>query len=162
MKEFAIDTSGLCMAMDLSALQVLRPKEDNMRAMLVEEADALGEWVKIVNVALAGRKLMSFAQFEDIYCLENTRFFLGCLGDTPAAASMTLRDSEMATLEMVATLNEFRYRGLGTAVTLAALQDLQSFGVKTVTLRAEPDGINLYKRVGFQEICNRVVASYPS
>lgn len=61
---------------------------------------------------------------------------------------------------MVATLNEYRRRGLAAAVIRTALTDLKASSVRTVTLRAEPYAANLYRRLGFVEYCPRVVAGY--
>jgi GNAT superfamily N-acetyltransferase len=159
-KNFSIDTSGLCMALDLADLQVPRRDPGPIQVVTVDQPGQLKQWVEIINVALCGSEVMSFEQFQDVYCLESTRFFLASYDGTPAAVSMALQEGETATLEFVATLEEYRNRGLGTAVTLAALQFLQEKNIRTVTLRGEPDGIGIYQKAGFKEYCKRVVASY--
>lgn len=63
-------------------------------------------------------------------------------------------------LEMVATLEEYRRKGAATATIDKALLDLRQKGVKTVSLRAETDGIQVYKRPGVKECFVRIVAAY--
>jgi hypothetical protein len=161
-KGFQIDTSGLCMAMDLDGWSAGWPEPANsIQVAPVESPDQLKQWVEITNVALAGSPIMSCEQFGDLYRLENTRFFLARYNGVPAAVSMTIHAGQAATLEFVSTLEEYRRRGLGAAVTAAALCGLRASGIRTVTLRGEPDGVGIYKRLGFQEYAKRVVASYP-
>ena len=64
---------------------------------------------------------------------------------------MQLSDS-VGAIQNVAVLPEFRRRGLGQALVLAALQGFQSAGVRRVTLEATTDNaaaVNLYGRIGF-------------
>ncbi|KAB8314617.1 GNAT family N-acetyltransferase [Tolypothrix campylonemoides VB511288] len=53
----------------------------------------------------------------------------------------------------VATLEKFRNRGIGTAITLAALQDAYRVGYQTATLQASEAGKNIYSRLGFRQHC---------
>jgi GNAT superfamily N-acetyltransferase len=160
LKGFTIDTSGVCMALDLENWRFAGLEEGEVRVTPIEDPMRLRQWVDIVNVALSGSEIMSYEQFGDLYVLEGGRFFLAWLGEVTAAACMTFRDGETVTLEMVATLQDYRCRGLATACITAALQELRARCVKTVTLRAEPAGISVYQKLGFQVVCNRVVASY--
>jgi GNAT superfamily N-acetyltransferase len=160
LKGFSIDASGLCMALDLDGWQPPRKSPVEIQVLAVDDRRRLKAWVEIVNIALIGWPILSFDQFHDLYCLESTRFFLALEAGTPAAVCITITGEQAATLEMVATLPFRRNRGLGTAVVATALEDLKDRGLHTVTLRAEPDGINLYRRLGFVEICKRVVATY--
>lgn len=121
--------------------------------------EILKHWVNIINTALFECEIMSFEQFYDIYNLDNTHLFIGLYNDVPASACMTIHEDYIADLDMVATLKEYRNKGLATAVINKAIVNLHNHGIKTVSLRAEPDGINLYKKIGFREYCKRVVAS---
>lgn len=158
-KGFSIDTSGLCMAMDLADLQCFQYNSEIIQVSIVEDIDDLRKWTDIINIALCGCEIMSFEQFYDIYCHDNTQFFLALYDGIPAAVSMTIIEDDIATLEFVATLKEYRNKGLGTLVAASALEYLQKNSIKTVSLRAEPNAINLYKKLGFKEFCKRVVAS---
>jgi len=56
---------------------------------IVEDIDDLRKWTDIINIALCGCEIMSFEQFYDIYCHDNTQFFLALYDGIPAAVSMT-------------------------------------------------------------------------
>jgi len=154
---FSIEAAGMCMAMDLEDWPV--PSPDGSHVVLAQNHDMLSDWMTIVNYAFTGRQVMGFWQFADLFDLASTNFFIGVAHNRPVATAMTIDDCGVATLEFVSTLPRYRNQGLGTAVTVAALLHIRERGIKTVTLRAGPGAINLYKRIGFKEICPRVVAS---
>lgn len=156
---FNIDTSGLCMVMDLASKDFCQDIPDNFKLIKVADRKKLEQWIVIVNTALFGCELMSIDQFNDIYNLDNTSFYIAFYNNVPVSTCMTIYENDLATLEMVSTLPEYRKKGLATAIIKTALVDLQKARIKTVSLRAEPDGINVYKNIGFVEYCKRVVAS---
>ena len=154
---FSIDAAGMCMAIDLEDWPL--PDPSGTRVVLAQNHDMLADWMNIVNYAFTGHQVMDFWQFADLFDLNSTDFFIGVAHNRPVATGMTIEHCGVATLEFVTTLPYYRNQGLGTAVTVAALLQLRERGVKTVTLRATPGAISLYKRIGFKEICPRIVAS---
>jgi len=161
-KGFEIDASDPCMVLDLADFRRIETPPAATQICLVSQEAQVSEWARVVNLGMFGGELISAGQFTDLYRLENTRLWLAYYDRQPASAALTIRAGDVATLEFVATPVEQRRKGLGTAVTAAALDDLRNLGVQTATLRAEPDGINIYKKAGFRTVCQRVVATYPS
>lgn len=158
-KGFDLDTSGLCMAMDLENTAV---HDSNVRLLqIIELSDEtrLPQWLQIISIALFGCELLTLEQAQGIYRQSNTRFYLALYDGIPVSACMTISEQDIATLEMVATLREYRKRGIATALIQKALCDLKDTTVKVVTLRAEVDGIGVYEKIGFREVCRRTVAS---
>lgn len=158
-KGFKLDISGSFMAMDLSESNIKLNQPDNVKMKKVDNLEELAQWIMIINKDLFGCEIMSFDQFHDIYLMDNTKFYIALYDDVPAAACMTITDKNIADLDMVVTRKEYRKRGLATEVITKALIDLKEYGIKTVSLRAEPDGINLYKKLGFKEYSKRTVLS---
>nr|WP_303740842.1 GNAT family N-acetyltransferase [Lutispora saccharofermentans] len=132
---------------------------EDIAVLKLEKDELLPEWVKIVNEGLFGCELITVDQFTDIFELGNVHFYIGLLNNIPASACMTIKDSDTSVLEMVATLEQYRHKGLATAVINKALDDLKKSGIKTISLRAEKDGVNLYKHLGFKDCFKRIVAS---
>lgn len=160
-KGFHIDYdtgSGMAMDIDSSIMQI--KTADSISVIPVKDPDTLRLWVNIVSTALFEDNLFSFDQFHDLFMLDNTYFYLGLLDGKPASTCMTITDGDIATVEMVSTLKEFRRHGLGYAVTAAALQGLVGIGVKTAILRAEKEAVNVYKQIGFTEFYKRTIANY--
>lgn len=155
---FTIDVSGLCMVMDLASTDFSQDIPDCIRMVRVSDSEHLTQWSDIVNTALIGHEIMSTDQFNDIYKLDNTRLYMAYYNDIPASACMTIFENDLATLEAVSTLPEYRRRGLATSLIRKALSDLLKVGVRTVSLRAESDGISVYRKIGFTVHCKRSVA----
>jgi len=158
-KGFSIDTSGSCMMMKIEDYVSQVPYSPNIEVINVCDKEQLRTWVDIVNVALFGCELATVEQFNDILNLENTYFYLGKLDGKAVTACMTITCDDTSVLEMVATLKEYRRKGLAGITIDKALTDLKEKGVGTISLRAETDGINLYRRMGFKECFVRTVAA---
>lgn len=78
--------------------------------------------------------------------------FLARWQGAPCAVSTLLRAGSAAGIYHVATLPAFRGRGLGTALTLAAMQTAQAAGAGTAILFATPSGLPVYQRMGFETV----------
>lgn len=81
------------------------------------------------------------------------RTFLATVDGVPAAASALLIADDTAGLYNVGTLPEFRRRGLGRLVSLAALEAGRVEGADIGVLDASPDGEPVYRGLGFEEVC---------
>jgi GNAT superfamily N-acetyltransferase len=80
-------------------------------------------------------------------------FFVGSCEDLPVATAMMSRSGRTAELAGVATLPSHRRRGLGTAITAAALQEGAARGCTNAVLRSGPMSFALYQRMGFLPVC---------
>ena len=81
------------------------------------------------------------------------RWFLGYLDGSAASVALVVLHRRVAAVYCVATLPEMRGRGLGNAVTLAAISAAKQAGYKVAVLEASDMGLPVYKRLGFQELC---------
>jgi ribosomal protein S18 acetylase RimI-like enzyme len=91
---------------------------------------------------LFGRNLLTVRTFT---------VFVGYLAGEPVATSMlaTTRSSGLAGVYSVATRPAHRGRGLGTALTAAALVAAAEQGYDTAVLEPSPSGAPMYRRMGF-------------
>ena len=133
--------------------------QNNITALKITNNEELRTWLNIVNIALFECEIVSFEQIYDVCNLHNTSFYLGLFDGKPATACMTITEGDTSVLEMVATKREYRRKGLAKAVINRALLDLKQNGILTTSLRAESEGIGVYKKLGFKDCFKRIVAS---
>jgi GNAT superfamily N-acetyltransferase len=81
------------------------------------------------------------------------RLLLGVLDGEAIGASRLFLDTQAAGVYHVAALPRARGRGVGSAMTFAAVMEARSLGCPLAVLRAAPAGQRLYRRLGFREYC---------
>jgi len=81
------------------------------------------------------------------------RYYLGAFQGKPIATALLFFGAGVAALHSVVTLPEARSKGIGTAMTLAALREARRAGYRVAILTASPYGERIYRRVGFREYC---------
>lgn len=75
--------------------------------------------------------------------------FLACLDGRPVASALAVVAGEAVAIYNVATLPHARGRGIGSAITLAALHDGLSRGATLGVLESSELGYSVYRRLGF-------------
>ncbi len=81
------------------------------------------------------------------------RWFLGILNKKPVATSVVVLDKGIAGIYCVATLQEARGRGVGTAITLEPMLEAKKKGFDFVVLQSSKMGLPVYEKIGFKEYC---------
>ncbi|WP_026731680.1 GNAT family N-acetyltransferase [Fischerella sp. PCC 9605] len=145
------------MAIDLSTLPQQLPLPADLDIALVNDSETLKHWVR---VAMVGFEVPD-TEFDRVLELELSlginseqyKRFIGWWKGVPVATSELYLDAGVAGIYFVATLPEVRRQGLATAVVLAALQKARTLGYCVGMLQASQMGVNVYRRIGFQEYC---------
>lgn len=86
-------------------------------------------------------------------CDPNVALFVGFVNDAPVATSRINVMGEVGDINGVETLPAYRRRGIGTALTWAAVAAGQERGCSAITLSASPMGHPVYLKMGFQPVC---------
>jgi hypothetical protein len=156
------DGSGMAMDLHSSLLDYQVPAP--LSVIPVRDEKSLAAWVEIVNTALFGGELISYEQYYDMYQLKHVTLNLGFVGDVPAATSLVIYSDKkpIATVEQISTLQEYRCRGLGTAITMASLQQMVNRGVQIAVLHATKAGERIYRKIGFIDYFDVIEVIYPS
>ncbi|MHA1110300.1 MAG: GNAT family N-acetyltransferase [Promethearchaeota archaeon] len=84
---------------------------------------------------------------------DNRSFFVALLENKPVGISEVFYYKGVAGLYFVGVNDDVRGNGIGTAVTLAPLYEAKERGYQWAILHSSQMGFNMYKRIGFETIC---------
>lgn len=79
--------------------------------------------------------------------------FVASLDGVPVGCATVFLGAGVAGLYHVGTVQKARGKGIGKAVTLAALEHARDLGVRTSILHASKEGEAIYRQIGFEEVC---------
>ena len=79
--------------------------------------------------------------------------FVGRIEHQPVAVSTVYLGSKIAGVFSLATLADYRRRGVGSVLAHAALQYAKQAGYRIAILKAREMAIGIYKSLGFSECC---------
>lgn len=117
----------------------------------VENQQQFEIWTNISNEVLHDGYTIMHPENHYHLCEEGKlECYIGFYDEKPVATAAIMNDNGIASLEFVATLNDFRKKGLGGAVCRAAVDDAFKYGAKIITLRGFPLGQPVYKSMGFK------------
>ncbi|WP_157320070.1 GNAT family N-acetyltransferase [Paenibacillus anseongensis] len=142
------------MAVDLEEKTVNQSYVPGLRIVTVHTDEEL-ETFKRVFVAEYGLPDELAHAFTEAFAYDpegKMQYFLAYLNDVPVGTTMTFSKGEVTGIYMVATLKEFRKRGIGGALVGHALRDMQVAGATLAILQASSMGQTIYRKHGFEEL----------
>jgi ribosomal protein S18 acetylase RimI-like enzyme len=84
---------------------------------------------------------------------DNVRLAVGYVDDSPVARAAAIRDGSTIGIYVVGTDDRFRRRGIGRAVTWAAIEaGVEAWGGTLAVLQSSEMGVPLYASMGFEVI----------
>jgi GNAT superfamily N-acetyltransferase len=152
--EYGGDDIG--MAIDLSALPEETQVPEGFVVERVSDEAGLAEWVATFGSGFGlGPADLEWAKevFPKLGLGERWRYYLGRLAGEPVATSALFFAVGVAGVYCVSTVERTRRRGIGAAVTLAALHEAKSLGHNVGILGSSAMGYTVYRRLGFVEYC---------
>ncbi|HWT74998.1 MAG TPA: GNAT family N-acetyltransferase [Mobilitalea sp.] len=124
---------------------------DEITIKPVTTLDEFSLWADICNSVLhGGYPIMHRINHYDICKNGIMPCYIGYYQGKPTAVSAILNNNGISSLEFVATLDEFRGKGLARALCQKAVDDAFVNGSKIITTRAFAGAKNLYKSMGFK------------
>jgi len=118
----------------------------------VDDQAALDEYHAIhvhkgMSAALAHQMFpASFAADPDVRCIT------AYLDGRPAGTAIAIRTGDTSGVYNVGTLADARRRGVGSAVTWAAVEAGRAWGCDTIVLQSSEMGLPMYRAMGFRTI----------
>lgn len=142
------------MAIDLAEAQPDLPVLDGLAVSTVTDEVALKDWAETVSAGMwRGEVGLERAAFLKLIEQGDIQGYVAYLDQQPVATSALFLSAGVAGIYLVATRPAYRRRGIGTIVTLAALQAARRLGYRVGILQATEAGKPVYERIGFREVC---------
>ena len=147
------------MAYNLKILSTEREIVNKVEIIKIENMETLKVWNDIILMGFGFPKEVRsdffYKAFSGILLNDkaSASAFLAYHDGNPVACSLVLYKAGVAGIHMVTTLEEACGKGIGTAITLAPLNEAKKLGYETAILHSTEMGINMYKQMGFKEYC---------
>jgi ribosomal protein S18 acetylase RimI-like enzyme len=151
--QFQSDPPG--MALELAVLPEHVPAPVGMKIELVRDAEGMRNWGRTFILGYQLPLEWEAVLLEMMLASLETpmQSYLATLDGQAVAASALYLGAGVAGIYNVATLPEWRGKGLGAAMTLRPLLDARQMGYKAGVLQSSELGYGVYRRLGFQELC---------
>ncbi|TXR91677.1 N-acetyltransferase [Bacillus sp. SH7-1] len=88
----------------------------------------------------------------DLWNSENMKLYLGLYKDEVVSVGSLVCTKDSIGIYDIATKEEMRGKGFGSTMFNYLLQEAKELNVVQCVLQASPDGINIYKKAGFQSV----------
>jgi GNAT superfamily N-acetyltransferase len=152
--EYGGDDIG--MAVDLSELPEGVPVPENLVVEQVHDEAGLAAWVEALGSGF-GEGPVEAEWVGEMYRrlgFEGPwRHYLGRLAGEAVATATSFFGAGVAGIYFVCTVERARRRGIGAAVTLAALREARETGYCVGVLGSSEMGYPVYRGLGFEEYC---------
>ena len=125
-----------------------------LRIEPVRDLETLGRWVDILSGGRVVEETVPLRAALGLGASAACQHLIGYLDDEAVATAAVYRGRRASEIQHVVTLDQHRRRGIGTAITAAALELARRHGNGCAVLTASPDGEGIYSRLGFVTVCS--------
>ncbi|HEY8456768.1 MAG TPA: GNAT family N-acetyltransferase [Actinopolymorphaceae bacterium] len=143
------------MAADLSRVADESPSVDGLPINRISAPVELETWADTLAQGFGeGEREARWA--AKVYAragFDRFRHYLGSIGEQPVGTATLFLGAGVAGIYFVMTVPAFRRRGIGAALTLAALREARDLGFRVGVLCSSPAGHSVYSRIGFADYC---------
>jgi GNAT superfamily N-acetyltransferase len=116
-----------------------------------------------VFTAHGGSRELAEAMFpESLFGDPDVGAFVGRLDGRPVGYSLAIRSARTSGVYNVGTLPEARRRGVGTALTWAAVEWARQAGLDCVVLQSSEMALSMYQAMGFRTVVSYAVFTAPA
>jgi GNAT superfamily N-acetyltransferase len=151
---FTFNESGFEMAADLTSLPEAPHLPAGLEIRQVLTGQELRQWIHVASTGFGLSREWEpvwYDFFTLAACEMPFRTYLAFLDGRPVGTSQLFTSAGVAGIYNVTCLPEARRRGIGAAVTHAALLDASAMEYRVAILQASQLGHPVYRRLGFQD-----------
>jgi GNAT superfamily N-acetyltransferase len=143
------------MVLDLHAVKIPTESPAELAIELVNDAVGFKQHMDLMATGFALpdpiARQVSAIDHGRTFLLPTIRYYVGRVRGQAVAISLLLLCEGLAGIYNVATIPQMRQRGIGTAMTLAAVRDARDLGYHIAVLQASDMGVSIYRTLGFQD-----------
>jgi ribosomal protein S18 acetylase RimI-like enzyme len=156
---FSLVDSIPSMVADLKTNAASIPQIDDMQIIRVRNREELCLWedASFRGFEFSPKVRRQYSNFVNTFNIRPDspqKFFLACLKGRPVASALLFLYKNTGGIYFVSTLPEHRKKGIGLAVTRAAMQFAGQAGAEYCTLQSSTAGLRVYRQAGFTEFCS--------
>jgi ribosomal protein S18 acetylase RimI-like enzyme len=129
----------------------------DLTVVRVETENQLEQWLQIVSATLFNNRTINRGIFSYLMNEPGINLWLGMSQNNPVSTTLTFEKENTFGLYMVSTLAEMQGQGFGQSIVQNALDYAKSIGCEELVLQSTRAGINLYKKMGFEEVEKLVI-----
>jgi ribosomal protein S18 acetylase RimI-like enzyme len=136
-----------------------QPSDAVIAVERIDDPIAMATWSRVLCNAFGAPQAFGDA-FADLAAAvglgpsSTFRHFLGYLNGEPVATCSLYLGAGVAGIYDVGTLPERRRRGIGAAMTRAAIADAAASGYRVAILHSSAQGAAMYRAIGFHDVCS--------
>jgi GNAT superfamily N-acetyltransferase len=120
--------------------------------VISNDPGTLKEWLQIVNTYLMTGAQLGMEIKDALLSDQSFRWMVAYLDGEPAGAGLSFEEGGVCGLYMIATVDSFRGRGVGTRITGELVSRALGSGSETIVLHATGQGERIYQNLGFREV----------
>ncbi len=149
---------------DLITIPDKQPHVEGISVSRVKDREELNVWEEVSFAGFDFRQETKeqYHRFVSAFNLRDDapqRFFLARVHGKPAATSLLFLNGKTAGIYFVATLADFRKKGIGLELTHATMRHAGVAGARYATLQSSADGLHVYEQAGFKQYGQTAVFS---
>lgn len=131
-----------------------------MVCKMVETKEDFQAWIDVVNMALHGWEMINAQHYYTWVEKEKIRLYLYVLDEAPISMAATIQTGDVASLEFVSTLQEYRKRKASITLNSYAFAELYANGVREVSLSGFSEAVALHEKLGFHGCFENIILQY--
>jgi len=129
----------------------------DLTVVRVETENQLEQWQQIVSATLFNNRTINRGIFSSLLNEQGIHLWLGLFQNRPVCTTLSFETENTFGLYMVSTLAEKQGLGFGQTIVQNALGYAKSIGCEELVLQSTRAGINMYKKLGFEEVENHQI-----
>jgi ribosomal protein S18 acetylase RimI-like enzyme len=137
------------------AVETRGPSPIDIVIRRARDLEDLYAWVRILSGSSSdtfSRRVAELRGAVDARTGARFEHLLGLVDGDVVATAGVFHGTRAAEVQHIATERSHRRRGIGTAMTVAALELVRGQGGRYAVLTASPDGFGIYERLGFETV----------